>query len=87
MEEVRSSNLLCSTTVSGARPLDGGARFGKLLSAVESGAVYLDPAMKLILKPGAKPARKKRSQFRTKFGDLEAIYEWAIYYGGEPSGS
>ena len=62
--------------------LAGGATFGKLLTAIDEGKVYLDPALKLILKPGAKPEQKKRSQFRTKFSELEALYEWAVDYGG-----
>lgn len=65
--------------------LAGGATSGRLLAAIDGGRVYLDPAMKLIVRPNHKPEIKRRSQFRSNFGDLEALYSWADYYGGHPS--
>lgn len=63
--------------------LAGGATFGKLLTAIDAGNVYLDPALKLIFKPDGKTEQKKRNQFRTPFNQLKSLYEWASYYGGE----
>ena len=61
--------------------LAGGASFGKLLRSIDGGGVYLDPALKLIVKPDGTATRKKRSQFRTRFRELESLYEWVDYYG------
>jgi len=62
--------------------LAGGATFGKLLTAIDGGTVYLDPALKLVVRPNERPVIKKRSQFRTKYRSLEALYEWAVDYSG-----
>jgi hypothetical protein len=48
-----------------------GTDFTLLLDAVAKGAVYLDPAVKVVASDGTK---KKRNQFRVKVGDLAALY-------------
>lgn len=62
-----------------------GATFGRFLAAIDGRSVYLDPAMKLVLTDGSRPRTKRRSQFRTHYADIEALYTSATYYGGKGS--
>ena len=54
--------------------LGEGAEFGLFLNAVHEGRVYYDPGIKLEGLSTAKPASKKRSQFRASSKDLPALY-------------
>ena len=47
----------------------------RLLKALASGAVYYDPGIKLEQASSAKPAAKKRSQFRVASRNIAALYE------------
>jgi hypothetical protein len=47
----------------------------RLLKALASGAVYYDPGIKLEQVSSAKPAAKKRSQFRVASKNIAALYE------------
>jgi len=53
--------------------LGRGAEFMRLLRAFSLGRVYYDPGIKLELASG-KAEVKRRSQFRTDFNDLKALY-------------
>ena len=44
-------------------------------SAVVSGDVYYDPAVKMVETGGGKPAIKRRSQFRVKHNGLGQLYQ------------
>lgn len=46
-----------------------------LLAALSSGAVYLDPGIKMVEAPGVPPEIKRRNQFRVRHADLPALYE------------
>lgn len=51
--------------------------FLRFLGAIASGALYIDPASKVIEAPGEKIRTKSRNQFRMKFNQLESLYrEW-----------
>lgn len=54
--------------------LGSGTDFGRLLSAIASGAVYYDPGIKLENAGSNNPQPKHRSQFRTRPRDLSALY-------------
>jgi hypothetical protein len=47
----------------------------RLLKALASGAVYYDPGIKLEHASTAKPAAKKRSQFRVASKNITALYQ------------
>jgi hypothetical protein len=51
-----------------------GTEFGLFLQAVASGAVYYDPGIKIENATSAKPAVKKRSQFRIKSASIPVLY-------------
>ncbi len=51
-----------------------GTDFVLLVQAIAAGRVYYDPGIKLEQMHTAHPVAKKRSQFRTEFGDLRALY-------------
>lgn len=60
----------------GSRVLLGtGAEFGRLLTSLASGDVYYDPGIKYEQPTVGRPTGKRRSQFRVKSADLEALYE------------
>lgn len=46
-----------------------------LLTALSTGKIYYDPAIKLENMDSAKPALKRRSQFRVKHSDLTSLYQ------------
>jgi len=54
--------------------LGTGAEFGRLLTSLANGDVYYDPGIKLEHSIQGRSRSKKRSQFRVKSGDLEALY-------------
>ncbi|VVE18301.1 hypothetical protein PIN31009_02996 [Pandoraea iniqua] len=47
----------------------------KLISAVHSGEIYYDPAIKLENASTARPSIKRRSQFRVKLKNLTSLYD------------
>ena len=49
--------------------------FGRFVAALSSGKVYYDPGIKMEGESTAAPSIKRRSQFRTKFEDLDLLYE------------
>ncbi|WP_432799921.1 MvaI/BcnI family restriction endonuclease [Poriferisphaera sp. WC338] len=51
-----------------------GADFVRVLNAVTSGALYLDPALKAENWSSDKPRFKKRNQFRIKMKDVPSLY-------------
>jgi hypothetical protein len=54
--------------------LGEGTDFLRLLSAIDDGVVYYDPALKIEAESGSKPRTKARSQFRIRSGDLPRLY-------------
>lgn len=54
--------------------LGEGTDFLRFLKAMDAGAVYYDPGIKLENASTKKPTTKRRSQFRVKSGDLAALY-------------
>ena len=56
-----------------------GTDFGRVLTAMANGKVYYDPAVKLVQK-AARPATKRRSQFRIKFKDLPGLYHSTAWW-------
>lgn len=46
-----------------------------LLQALDSGAVYYDPGIKMEKTDTAAPEIKRRSQFRVKHNNLAGLYE------------
>lgn len=55
--------------------LGEGTDFQMFLRAIESGAIYYDPGIKLESMSSAKPRTKRRSQFRVKSRDLQVLYQ------------
>jgi hypothetical protein len=51
-----------------------GTEFRLFLKAIASGAVYYDPGIKIENVSSAKPAVKKRSQFRIKSASIPLLY-------------
>lgn len=66
------SRLTSAATVRGLAQRTDGLR---LLKALAGGAVYYDPGIKLEQASSAKPAAKKRSQFRVASKNIAALYE------------
>ncbi|MBH1364778.1 hypothetical protein I5T79_10835 [Stenotrophomonas maltophilia] len=54
--------------------LGTGAEFGRLLTSLANGNVYYDPGIKLEHPAEGRARSKKRSQFRVRSRDLEALY-------------
>jgi hypothetical protein len=54
--------------------LGEGTDFLRLLKAIEGGAVYYDPAVKVENASSGRPQLKRRSQFRIRSGDLPLLY-------------
>ena len=55
--------------------LGEGTSFNHLIRALAKGDVYYDPGIKLEHASTAKPAIKRRSQFRIKSGDMDDLYD------------
>ncbi|WP_442915884.1 hypothetical protein [Loktanella sp. M215] len=47
------------------------------MAAVSAGSVYYDPGIKMEAAGSAKPLIKRRSQFRVRHADLNALYRGA----------
>lgn len=54
--------------------LGTGATFGHLLRALDAGAVYYDPGIKMELDATGRRTSKRRSQFRARFADVPELY-------------
>ena len=56
-----------------------GTSFELLLGALDRGAVFYDPGLKLENAMSARPTTKRRSQIRVGFGNLPDLYETFEY--------